>query len=262
MEDSDKFYPYKDLNEDEWVLKTFELVNQHPLDLELIKKVVFSSWELILNAKIGDYSIGEELILSPQAMGTLLHEIIPLEIKKEVDNVATELWKKDTSKQEKDLEYIPDNFFSIEIKTSSQSGIYGNRSYAQPQTEDRKSKDGFYLAINFEPFSEDCLTPKITKIRFGWLNHSDWKPQASETGQQAYVRTEAKKNKLIELYSSNRPEISFLNVVEIVRSLNEGYIQELENLYGIKVNAIKDKVRKMGYSYDRSFKKYIKNQEN
>jgi len=37
-------------------------------------------------------------------------------------------------------------------------------------------------------------------IRFGWLEHSDWFGQKSETGQEAFLSQEAKENKLIVLY--------------------------------------------------------------
>lgn len=34
----------------------------------------------------------------------------------------------------------------------------------------------------------------------GWLDHSDWVGQKSETGQQASLTKEARKNKLVVLY--------------------------------------------------------------
>lgn len=252
-----RYLPYEGLDESDWEARTGELVNDHPLDLELIKKVVFDSWKLILNAtKVGDYTVGKELFLGPVALGTLLHEIIPLELEKAF--APKKVWKKDTSKQEKDLEYLEDNYYSIEIKTSSdKNGIYGNRSYAQPQEEGRKSKDGYFLAVNFEAFSEEQFNPKIVKIRFGWLNHSDWKAQNAQTGQQAYVKKVPKQKKLMELYNLGKPSISYFNIRDIVSKLNQNKVAELEEEYGVKLPTIKRKAKEFGYELDRKQKLYL-----
>lgn len=104
---------------------------------------------------------------------------------------------------DKDLVYIPDPSLSVELKTSSHaSQIFGNRSYAQPQQGAGKSKDGYYLTVNFEKFSKDGL-PKVKLIRFGWLDHTDWIGQAAATGQQARIRPESDRAKLVRLYSSS-----------------------------------------------------------
>jgi len=87
----------------------------------------------------------------------------------------------------------------LELKTSSQKSIFGNRSYAKSETG--KSKSGYCLAINFEKIS--CENPRILRIQFGWLDHSDWVGQRSETGQQAALTKEAKENKLITLYAAD-----------------------------------------------------------
>jgi hypothetical protein len=84
----------------------------------------------------------------------------------------------------------------MELKTSSQKSIYGNRSYSK--SKDGKSKDGYYLAINFEKISKQ--NPQILLIQAGWLSHSDWVGQKSETGQQAALTKDARTAKLIELY--------------------------------------------------------------
>jgi hypothetical protein len=54
------------------------------------------------------------------------------------------------------------------------------------------------LTINFEKISSE--NPRIIRIQFGWLDHSDWVGQRSETGQQASLTKAAKENKLITLY--------------------------------------------------------------
>jgi hypothetical protein len=102
--------------------------------------------------------------------------------------------------KEKDVVCEYDDSFSFEIKTSSQRSIYGNRSYAKSDTG--KDKSGYYLTINFEKIFAN--KPKILLIKMGWLNHLDWVGQKSETGQQASLIKQARKNKLIVLYKARK----------------------------------------------------------
>ena len=129
-------------------------------------------------------------------MGFFLHELIPLEFEKKYPK----RWRKEESVKDKDLIFIPDDTFSIEIKTSSNpKNIFGNRSYAQKANKNKKSKSGYYLAINFEKFTSENTRPKILKIRFGWLDHEDWMGQKSATGQQSRLSGDVERFKLIEL---------------------------------------------------------------
>ena len=128
--------------------------------------------------------------ISAQATGALLHDIIPEYILKNVQG-----FRKGQGK-EKDVVCEADEFYSFEIKTSSQKSIYANRSYAL--STEGKCKNGYYLAINFEKIASN--NPKIRKIQLGWLSHDDWKAQKSQTGQQASLTPEAKKYKLAVLY--------------------------------------------------------------
>ena len=94
-------------------------------------------------------------------------------------------------------------FRSIEIKGSSHpSQIFGNRSYAQPQSEKGlKNKNGYYLTINFEKFNDKAQrNPEILSIRFGYVEHTDWIAQTSATGQQARLSTYVYEHKLKILY--------------------------------------------------------------
>jgi hypothetical protein len=130
-------------------------------------------------------------------MGFFLHELIALELEFRFAG----LWRRDQASDEKDLVYIPDDAFSIEIKTSSSGkNIYGNRSYAQLATKSKKNKSGYYLAINFEKFTtQSTPRPQISLVRFGWLDHDDWIGQTSATGQQARLSPAVERNKLIVL---------------------------------------------------------------
>ncbi|PPF82976.1 ScaI family restriction endonuclease [Subtercola sp. Z020] len=173
--------PYSNSPEELWPEITRELVDAYPLSLSELKDVVLDSWTRILSTRIGnELQIGEEYKPSPQMMGNFLHNMIPIVL----ERAHPAEWRKDDGRFEKDLVYLPDRQFDTEIKTSSQRGIFANRSYAQPSAPGAKEKSGYYLAINFEKFV-DGQVPCITMVRLGWLSHRDWIPQASATGQAA-----------------------------------------------------------------------------
>ena len=112
-------------------------------------------------------------------------------------------WVKDKEVSEKDLVYRPNIDYSVEIKTSSNpSRIFGNRSYAQKTDNPKKTKTGYYLAVNFERF-KDSPQPKIRKISFGWLDHNDWRGQKAQTGQQSSLAPIIYKTKLLEIYPNS-----------------------------------------------------------
>ncbi len=193
--------PYQDIPRVHWKRVTNRLLQTHPLKAKEIIEVVLSSWESIFHSRLGTkgFKIGKHIFPQPQIMGFLLHELIPLEF---AARYGTK-WKGGRLNDEKDLVYIPDKKYSLEIKTSSNKAhIFGNRSYAQATTDTKKSKSGYYLAINFEKFAPDNAKPKVTLIRFGWLDHSDWLGQKAASGQQARLGSFVEENKLFVLYRS------------------------------------------------------------
>ena len=183
--------PYEGKSIENWLSVTKELIEAHPLKLHIVD-FCLKSWESIINAKINTYLNLKmsQMNISPQATGALLHDIIPEYIERNITGFRKGVGK------EKDIVCDYDESFSLELKTSSQKSIYGNRSYAKSSTG--KSKSGYYLAVNFEKLSESA--PKILLIQMGWLDHSDWQAQKSETGQQASLTKQAKNNKLVTLY--------------------------------------------------------------
>lgn len=189
--------PYKNLPQEKWLDKTKELVNMHPLKNE-IKDVVLKSWDDIFNSKIGSFSIGKEIFPSPQIISFFLHELVAhyLSLK------YPQRYKVGELKNEKDVHDIENPSMGIEIKGSSNATqIFANRSYAQPSSySETKDKNGYYLTINFEKISRANPHPKITIIRFGFLEHNDWIAQDAATGQQARLTPEAYKYKLIDIY--------------------------------------------------------------
>ncbi|MBF8265440.1 MAG: restriction endonuclease [Dehalococcoidia bacterium] len=190
--------PYKGKNQNEWLAVTKHLITKHPLSTKEIKEVVLESWKEIFRSTIGkkNYRIGKDIFPKPQIMGFFLHEIIALEFERRYPKE----WRKEKLAKDKDLIYIRDDKFSIEIKTSSNpKSIFGNRSYAQESSKDKKSKSGYYLAINFEKCTVENIKPKILKARFGWLDHEDWMGQKAATGQQSRLSSQVENLKLIDL---------------------------------------------------------------
>lgn len=194
--------PYERIAFYEWKLMTQKLVEEHPLDPDEIVDVTLAAWDGIMRTKIADeLQIGVDIYPSPQILGNYLHELIPVYLAKRYPSI----WRKEVDKSDKDLVYIPNPDFSVEIKTSSSAnGIYGNRSYGQENSDNNsgKSKDGYYITVNFEKFkpNNSSFHPRIKKIRFGWIDHSDWHAQKAATGQQSSLSTEARDNKLILIY--------------------------------------------------------------
>jgi hypothetical protein len=183
--------PYENVPVEQWRKTTEELVSRHPLT-PIVVDLCQKSWWSILHGKINTYLNLHisEMSISPQATGALLHDVIPEYIQKNIEGFHKGVGK------EKDIVCEFNDEFSLELKTSSQKSIYGNRSYAK--SESGKEKSGYYLTINFEKINAN--EPKLLLIQMGWLSHSDWVGQKSETGQQAALTREAKENKFVVLF--------------------------------------------------------------
>ncbi len=191
--------PYKGLKPKQWRKKTLKLIQKHPLERKEIVEVVLGVWDDIFKSGIGKkpYKIGVDIFPKPQIMGFLLHELIALVLR----GRHPKDWRGEADSSDKDLVYIPDGSYSVEIKTSShRSKIFGNRSYAQEGRGGKKSKSGYYLAVNFEKCTSECSKPRILLIRFGWLDAADWRGQKAATGQQASLPPEIENSKLIHLF--------------------------------------------------------------
>lgn len=192
--------PYNGTTHKQWESITKQLIQKHPLEPQEIVDVVLTSWNTILETGLGKkgFKIGVDIFPKPQIMGFFLHELIPLELAARYPKA----WRGEKQASDKDIVYIPDDSFSIEVKTSSNPNrIFGNRSYAQGTTKGKKAKTGYYLAVNFEKFSATIKQPQVGLIRFGWLDSDDWIGQKAATGQQSRLSTEVETFKLLKLYS-------------------------------------------------------------
>lgn len=194
--------PYEGIPPDQWTRVTEKLINAHPLTTPELVESVLTAWSELHATQIGSrkLQIGKDIFPNPQIIGFLLHELIPLELAAR----HPRRWRREREKGEKDLVCMHDSHFSVEIKTSSHpSQIFGNRSYAQRSASGgsaSKAKSGYFLTVNFQPTKENGEAGRITRIRFGWLDHSDWIGQTSQTGQQSRLSPDADSYKLIQLY--------------------------------------------------------------
>ena len=192
--------PYLNEPEDNWKNITEKLINAFPLSRTDLVEIVLSSWKDIFTITNADNSfhIGVNAFPKPQVMGFLLEALIGLNIEKEF---GKDNWVFDPTGYDKDIVNKNNPDYSFEIKSSSsKNNIYGNRSYAKKGKTSKKSKDGFYLAINFEKFTAEQPNPQMSKIRFGYLSFSDWRAQKSPTGQNAHIPANIEKAKLLTIY--------------------------------------------------------------
>lgn len=190
--------PYFGAAPENWSAITRSLLKSHPLKVDDVVDAVLSAWNGIFTSKIGHQQlrIGQELKPAPQIMGFLLHELVPFELAAKYPRK----WKTGVGAGEKDLVFKGEPGYSIEIKTSSHpTSIFGNRSYGQQEVNDeKKSKDGFYIAINFDKW--DVSSPEVSLIRWGWLDHADWSAQVAASGQQANLPAVVENNQLLTLF--------------------------------------------------------------
>ena len=149
--------PLYDSNDtSKWQGVTDEILKNHPLKEQEIVDVVLKSWSDIFNSKIGSFSIGKDIYPTPQIMSFFLHELVAHYLSLKYNRV----YKVGVEKHEKDIHHLTDASLSVEIKGSSHKDqIFGNRSYAQPSsTKVKKSKEGYYITINFEKFTNKNTT--------------------------------------------------------------------------------------------------------
>jgi ScaI restriction endonuclease len=192
-------YPYKNIPIEDWLKVTNQLIDQHPLDKNDIVEIILYAWDEIFNASIGGLKIGSDFMPNPQMLGFFIETLTAIFLAKKYPTI----WKHGKTKEEKDIVCLSDTYFSIEVKSSSSpKQIFANRSYAQEQSDtSTKNKNGYYLTINFEKTVAPIL-PKITLIRFGYIEHSDWRAQKSEKGQQASLSPDVYKHKFIVLHEA------------------------------------------------------------
>jgi hypothetical protein len=188
--------PYAGKSEEEWDRITRRILAKHPLDQDTILSVALTAWNHLWQTTIGSGDTAVPL-LGVTVPATVVGYFFEILFGRELERRFPGVWRGGLGGGEKDLVHVPDPKLSVEIKTSGQSGykIYGNRSYGQKVKDDRlakKDKSGFYITANF-------VGTKLSLIRFGWIDASDWQPQKSPTGQMAGLPERVYRHKLVKL---------------------------------------------------------------
>lgn len=178
-----------------------KLIEDHPLTIEQVVEACFRGWNSLLRSSISeaDLRFDRDIFVDGRVIGNLLHFLVPYHLSREHGG-----WRKEQAKIDKDVVYIQDSRYSFEMKGTITGGnaVYGNRSYAQEKDDpDKPDISGYFLALNYTKMDEDNPgNSTIARIRFGWLDKSDWTGQKQPTGQQASPTLFARKHKLAELW--------------------------------------------------------------
>jgi hypothetical protein len=188
--------PYTDKPESEWLGITKQLIESHPLKTADLLNAAITTWSMLWQTTVGAGSVAVKLS-DLRVPATIVGYFFEVLFARELGRRAPELWRGNRSKDEKDLVYLPDPSFSVEIKASGQHGfkVYGNRSYGQKSENAllaKKEKSGFYITVNF-------YEQTLTLVRFGWIDESDWDAQAAPTGQMAGLKQAVYDGKLLPL---------------------------------------------------------------
>jgi hypothetical protein len=190
--------PYEGIEEAKYIDITKKLMDEFPLSIDVIVSVVQEAWNDLYTSSFGstEIKIGEDIFLPAQATGVILEKLIAVRLSNMDSN-----WRGGEAKTEKDIVCLTNDKYSFEIKTSSsKNGLYGNRSTGHKSKNSTKHRSGYYLVINYELPKEDNPFKSIRKIRFGWIDDSDWKGQAQSSGQQASIGADLAKIKLLTIY--------------------------------------------------------------
>lgn len=187
--------PYLNNPVTEWSKITAQLIEQHPLRMDVIREVALTTWAILWQTRIGEGETSirlDEIDVPATVVGYFFEKLFARELER---RYPTE-WRGSRTKNEKDLVYLPDPSFSIEMKSSGQLGtkIFGNRSYNQQTIEgsqiSKTEKSGYYITINF-------YDQTLNLIRYGWIDQEDWKAQSAATGQAATLPETVYNHKLV-----------------------------------------------------------------
>ncbi len=210
--------PYAGKPESSWPRITQRVVAGHPLKVSDLLDASLAAWDTLWQTSIGtgDTSVQLSGLKVPATIVGYFFEIL---FCREMERCHPKLWRGSQSKQEKDLVYLPDPSYSIEIKASGQAGyrVFGNRSYGQKSADAllaKKEKSGFYLTANF-------YQQTLTLLRFGWIDADDWIPQAAPTGQMAGLRQQVYKHKLIPIEGAYRQQAPLILLAGVGKSTAE-----------------------------------------
>jgi hypothetical protein len=207
--------PYAGQSIENWRGITAGLVRQHPLGSDEILDATQVAWNALWATTIGKGAASVPLLdiaLPATVVGYFFEVLLGRELARRYPGQ----WQQGNAGDQKDLHFVEDPRFSIEVKASGQRGvqIYGNRSYGQEVqnlARAKKDKSGYYLTVNFTGST-------LKLVRFGWIDGSDWVPQKSPTGQMAGLGAEVYEHKLLPLRGEHPLQIP----IEVLAGVGPG----------------------------------------
>lgn len=230
--------PYSGKPESTWLRITRGLVKQHPLTTQELLEATQAAWTILWQSTVGEGELAVKLsepeLRVPATVVGYFFEIL---LARELARRSPTKWRGNRSKEEKDLVYLPDPKYSVEVKTSGQLGfkIFGNKSASHKSEKNRaikKEKSGYYLTINFHE-------QQLTRIRFGWIDEEDWIGQVPDTGQMAGLGKAVYDHKLIDIPGSYRLKTPI--------SLLEGVgPKTAEKFYALGIRTVEDLIKFSG----------------
>jgi hypothetical protein len=248
--------PYLGKEIDQWLSITNTIIYNHPLKVDELLQFVIAAWEGVWSTQIGNDGARVSLReIHPPA--TVVGYFFEKLLAKSLANKYPKQWASGDTGKEKDLHFISNPELSVEVKSSGQLGlkIFGNRSYGQEiENTDRAKKDkaGYYITVNF--YGE-----RLTLVRFGWIDGSDWEAQKSPTGQMAGLGQNVYNYKLIPIkgdYTLDAP-VDLLNGVggKTAEILHQHGIMSIRDVLNNpdKFTGKFSKIRESAIAYNKAF---------
>lgn len=152
------------------------------ITMDILRDAVLSTWNDIEQASIAGVRLLD--VADSGVVSNLFHSLLPIKL-------SPLGYRKDQDKNEKDLHYIADPKYSLEIKTSTSNRISGSVSYIA-SNKGTKERSSLYLCIFWSKEG-------ISSVKFGVINFEDWNlPKAGSSSAAIHAKAEIIKN-MIEI---------------------------------------------------------------
>lgn len=148
------------------------------ITMDILRDAVLATWNDIEQASIAGVRLLD--VADSGVVSNLFHSLLPIKL-------SSLGYRKDQDKNEKDLHYITDPKFSIEIKTSTSARVAGSVSYIG-NGNSTKERSAFYLCVFWSKEG-------ITSIKFGIVNFEDWNlPKKGSSSASIAIKADVVRN--------------------------------------------------------------------
>ena len=195
--------PYRFHRKTQWLEITKTLIQGFPIPTDALIDMSHYAFEDVFRTRVGSSNVPLASVdLSGGTRGGIIGGFFEyLFINKLIeDTTGPPQWRFGSQNNEPDMVYIPDPFYSLELKTSSQrNSIWGSSSKVHKTARLTKDGSGFYLVVNYEFKAK----PELTLLRFGWLDDTDWQGSKSAASASSKVIREHANLKLLTIYEKD-----------------------------------------------------------